>query len=260
MSATTRPAPVTGTSGYVSTLETSLSAGQLFAVATVISGARAGAHLFVSLDGRCSGSLGDEALEAQVASDAPALIRQELSETRAYGDVEVFIETYAPPPRLVIVGGVHTAIPLAQFARTLGFHVTVVDGRGRFATRERFPDVDELIVEWPDDVIPRLQIDGSTYVVILTHDPKFDLPTLKALSTTAPRYIGAMGSRETRRQHMQELREQGVPEEFLNTVYGPVGLDLGGRTPEEMALAIMAQIVAVRYHRHGGHLMHVAVE
>jgi xanthine dehydrogenase accessory factor len=185
-------------------------------------------------------------------------MRDERSETRAYGKAEVFIETFAPPPRLIIVGGVHTAIPLSQFAKILGFHVTVVDGRGRFATHERFPHVDTLLVEWPDDAIPRLAIDASTYVVILTHDPKFDLPTLTALSTTSPRYIGAMGSRETRRQHMQELREQGIPNEFLKTVYGPVGLDLGARTPEEMALAIMSEIVAVRYHRQGGHLKPVS--
>src|SRR5207249_2931399 len=132
--------------------------------------------------------------------------------------------------------------------------VTVVDGRGRFATRERFPDVDELIVEWPDDALPRLTINSSTYIVILTHDPKFDLPTLKALVGTQPRYIGAMGSRATRRQHMEQLRAQGVPDEFLQTVYGPVGLDIGARSPEEIALSIIAEMIAVRYGRPGGHL------
>jgi xanthine dehydrogenase accessory factor len=237
-----------------------IAAEKLFAVATVVRGENPGAKLIAYPDGTFTGALGDAALNARVVADALRLLAQEQSETIAYDSVQVFIETYAPPPRLIIVGGVHTAIPLSQFAQLLGFRVTIVDGRGRFATRERFPHADELIVEWPDEVIPRLRIDQSTYLVILTHDPKFDLPTLKALATTQPRYIGAMGSRETRRQHMDELRAQGVPEEFLKTVYGPVGLDLGGRSPAEMALAIMAQIIAVRYHRRGGHLMHVAVE
>ena len=242
-------------------LSENIAAEKIFAVATIIRAKKnVGAKLFIYPDGTSTGDLYDSSLTARVIADAVQFLAHEHSETRAYDDIQVFIETYAPPPRLIIVGGVHTAIPLSQYARILGFRVTVVDGRGRFATRERFPQADELLVEWPDDVIPRLKIDASTYVVILTHDPKFDLPTLKALSITKPRYIGAMGSRETRRQHMDELRAQGVPDEFLKTVYGPVGLDLGGRSPEEMALAIMSQIVAVRYNRMGGHLMNIAVE
>jgi xanthine dehydrogenase accessory factor len=133
--------------------------------------------------------------------------------------------------------------------------VTIVDGRGRFATRERFPTADQIVVAWPDEALAQMKIDSSTYVTILTHDPKFDIPALKALSTTAPaRYIGSMGSRETRQQHFAELRAAGVSEEFLSRVHGPIGLDLGARSPEEMALAIMGEIVAVRYSRGGGFL------
>lgn len=241
-------------SEYLELVTKNLNAKKLFSVATVLSGERAGSKLVLYPETAPQGTLGDAALDAQVTADAQDLRLQERSETRTYDGTDVFIETYTPAPRLVVVGGVHTAIPLTHIGKLLGFHVTIVDGRGRFATRERFPHADDLIVEWPDDAIPHLQIDSMTYVVILTHDPKFDLPTLKALSGTRPRYIGAMGSRETRRQHMDELRAQGVPDEFLRTVYGPVGLDLGGRSPEEMALAIMAQIVAVRYGRPGGHL------
>jgi xanthine dehydrogenase accessory factor len=242
-------------SEFLERLAANVRAEKLFAVATRVSGREPpGAHLIVYPDGATEGTLETPGLDALVRADALALLSEERSETRAYGDAEIFIETYSPPPRLIIVGGVHTAIPLTQLGKLLGFRVIVVDGRGRFATRERFPHADELIVEWPDDVIPRLRIDGMTYVVILTHDPKFDIPALKALSDTSPRYIGAMGSRETRRQHMQELRAQGVPDAFLKTVRGPVGLDLGGRTPEETALAIMAQIIAVRHGRGGGHL------
>lgn len=239
---------------WLSKISQNIAAQKIFAVATLLNGEHIGAKIIVYPDETIQGTLGDPALDARVTADAQALMSAERSETRTYDEIQIFIESYAPPPRLLIVGGVHTAIPLTHYAKILGFHVTIVDGRGRFATHERFPHADELIVEWPDDAIPHLPMDSMTYVVILTHDPKFDLPALKALSTTKPRYIGAMGSRETRRQHMDELRAQGIPDEFLNTVYGPVGLDLGGRSPEEMALAIIAQIVAVRYGRSGGHL------
>lgn len=173
-----------------------------------------------------------------------------------YGDAEIFIEVFSPKPKLIICGGVQTAIPLTEYAQSLGFHVTIIDGRAHFATRERFPTADKIIVEWPKDALAQLKIDSSTYVAVLTHDPKFDIPALAALSKTAlaPRYIGSMGSRETRKQHFAELRAMGVSEEFLSRVHGPIGLDLGGHTPEEMALAIVAEIVAVRYGRRGGFL------
>lgn len=248
-------------SEFLNRLAENLRTEKVFALATRVNGnENIGAHLFVYPDGSFENTLGDADLDARVLADARALLANERSETREYGENQVFIETYIPAPRLIIVGGVHTAIPLTQYAKILGFRVTVVDGRSRFATRERFPHVDELIVEWPDEAIPHLPMDAMTYVVILTHDPKFDLTALKALSTTQPRYIGAMGSRETRRQHMEELRAQGVTDEFLKSVYGPVGLDLGGRSPEEMALAIIAQMIAVRYQRGGGHLMRGADE
>jgi len=228
----------------------------LCAVATIVSGANIGAKMLVYSDERESGDLRDPELTASVARDARQLMQAEQSENRVYGDVQVFIETFAPMPKLIIFGGVHTAIPLTQFAQSLGFRVTIVDGRGRFATRERFPTADHIIVAWPDEAIAqtRMRIDSSTYVAILTHDPKFDIPALKTLSTTHPRYIGSMGSRETRKQHFAELRAAGVSEEFLAQVYGPIGLDLGARTPEEMALAIIAEILAVRYGKSGGFL------
>jgi xanthine dehydrogenase accessory factor len=240
---------------WLSTIEQNLATEKLFATATLLSAnGAAAAKLLVYPDGSFEGKLPSPDLQSQVIADARELMQQETSLTRTYGEQQVFIEVFAPPPRLIIVGGVHTAIPLSQYAKILGFRVTIVDGRGRFATRERFPDVDEIIVEWPDEAMPRLRIDNSSYVVILTHDPKFDLPTLKALAQRKARYVGAMGSRETRRQHMEQLRDEGVPEAFLGSVYGPVGLDLGARSTEEVALAIMAEIVAVRNGRPGGHL------
>lgn len=236
-------------------LKRNLTEEILCAVATIVSGARVGVKMIVYPDGRAVGDLGDATLSVTVARDAQLLMREECSENRVYGDAEIFIEVFAPKPKLVIFGGVHTAIPLTQFAQALGFRVTIVDGRGRFATRERFPTADEIIVAWPDEAIAQMKIDSSTYIAVLTHDPKFDIPALKALSTTVPpRYIGSMGSRETRKQHFDELRAQGVSEEFLARVHGPIGLDLGARSPEEMALAILAEIVAVRYGRSGGFL------
>lgn len=235
-------------------LKRNIATETLCAQATVVSGSNIGAKMIVYPDARISGDLGDPGLTTQVVRDATALMRREQSENRAYGSEEIFIEVFAPKPKLIIFGGVHTAIPLTQFAQALGFGVTIVDGRSRFATRERFPTADEIIVAWPDEAIAEMKIDASSYVAILTHDPKFDIPALKALSTSTPRYIGSMGSRETRRQHFEELRAMGVTEEFLAQVHGPIGLDLGARSPEEMALAIIAEIVAVRYGREGGFL------
>ncbi len=226
----------------------------LCAVATVVSGANTGSKLLVEADGKTLGDLGNAELNAQVARDARQLMLEEKPEHRAYGEVEIFIDVFAPRPRLLIFGGVHTAIPLTQIAQLLGFHVTIVDGRERFATRERFPTADHIIVAWPDEAIAQMRIGPSTYVAILTHDPKFDIPALQALSKTHPRYIGSMGSRETRKQHFAELRAHGVSDEFLATVHGPIGLDIGARTPEEMALAVIAEIIAVRYGHSGGPL------
>jgi xanthine dehydrogenase accessory factor len=242
--------------GIFEDLKHNLADETLCAVATIVSGrSNVGAKLMLYSDGRAQGDLGNPGLNDEVTRAAQRLMQLEKSENRVYGDAEVFIEVFAPKPKLIIFGGVHTAIPLTRFAQTLGFRVTIVDGRGRFATRERFPTADQIVVAWPDEALAQMKIDSSTYVTILTHDPKFDIPALKALSTTAPaRYIGSMGSRETRQQHFAELRAAGVSEEFLSRVHGPIGLDLGARSPEEMALAIIGEIVAVRYSRGGGFL------
>jgi len=239
---------------WLNEIARAIQADALCALATIVRGANVGAKMMVYDDARVVGDLGDAPLNAQVARDAQNALQRESPENRAYGDTEIFIDVFAPKPKLVIIGGVHTAIPLTQLAQALGFHVTIVDGRARFATRERFPTADEIIVAWPDEAMAQLKIDSSTYVAILTHDPKFDIPALKALSTLNPRYIGAMGSRETRAQHLAELRAMGVSEEFLARVHGPIGLDIGARTPEEVALSILAEMVAVRYGRSGASL------
>jgi xanthine dehydrogenase accessory factor len=168
--------------------------------------------------------------------------------------IEVFVEPFLPPPVLVIVGGVHTAIPLTLFAKELGFYVIVVDPRSKFANRDRFPEADEVLLEWPDEAFLHLAVDKATYVVLLTHDPKIDEPTLAAALKTEAAYIGAIGSRGTHAARFERMAAWGVTREQLERVYAPIGLDLGGRTPEETALCIIAEVVAVKNGRSGGSL------
>jgi xanthine dehydrogenase accessory factor len=158
-----------------------------------------------------------------------------------------FIEPLKRPPHLVIIGAIHIAIPLHSLAKLMGYRVTVIDARARFATKERFPDADEVIVAWPDEAMAGLEIDSSTYVVILTHDPKFDLPALRAVLAAAPGYIGAIGSRKTNRNRFDALLAEGFTADQLAKVHGPIGLDLGGRGAEETALGILAEITATRF-------------
>ena len=158
-----------------------------------------------------------------------------------------FIEPFRRPAHLVIVGAIHIAIPLHRLAKLMGYRVTVVDARAKFATKERFPEADELIVAWPDEAMAGLAIDNSSYVVILTHDPKFDLPALRSVLGKEVGYIGAIGSRKTNSNRFDALRSEGFTEEQLSRVHGPIGLDLGGRGAEETALGILAEITATRF-------------
>ena len=179
--------------------------------------------------------------EAELIQGSPA--GSELA--RRTGDV--FTEPFRRPAHLVIVGAIHIAIPLHRLAKLMGYRVTIVDARAKFATRERFPEADDLIVAWPDEAMSRLSIDNSTYVVILTHDPKFDLPALRSVLTKDAGYIGAIGSRKTNANRFDALRAEGFTEEQLSRVHGPIGLDLGGRGAEETALGILAEITATRF-------------
>ena len=158
-----------------------------------------------------------------------------------------FIEAFRRPAHLVIVGAIHIAIPLHRLAKLMGYRVTVIDARAKFATKERFPEADELVVAWPDEAMSNITLDNSTYVVILTHDPKFDLPALRSVLGKDVGYIGAIGSRKTNENRFAALRKEGFTEEQLAHVHGPVGLDLGGRGAEETALGILAEITAVRF-------------
>ena len=196
-----------------------------------------------------SGSIHPE-LDGTLMADAGRLLADERSETIAYeapgGTVEVFIQSFPPPQQVVIVGAVHVAIPLAKIAKMLGYEVTVTDPRGVFAAPARFPEADRLIVEWPEDAFKQIELNTSTSVVVLTHDPKLDLPaTLAALQSPA-RYVGAIGSRTTTAQRKIDLADMGASEEQLARLHSPIGLKIGSRTPAEIALSIMAEIVATR--------------
>src|SRR5205823_3988456 len=164
----------------------------------------------------------------------------------------MFLEPFPRPPELFIFGGSHVAIPLTSLASAIGFRVTVVDARSKFADRDRFPEARRVIHAWPDEILKDLPMDGSTYVVILTHDPKFDDPTITAALRGRPRYIGAIGSKKTHRDRVARLVEAGVTPGELERVHAPIGLDLGAQTAEETALAILAQMVAVRHGKQGG--------
>ena len=170
------------------------------------------------------------------------------------GEARVFLEAFAPPPRLYVVGATHTAIPLCRMARQLGFRVSVIDPRSTFATEERFPDADELILAWPDEALDAASLDAHSSVLTLIHDPKFDIPALEHALRSPARYIGALGSRATHQARRARLRERGFSDDDLARIRAPIGLDLGARTPEEIALAILAEVVAVRHDRGGGAL------
>ncbi|WP_433521086.1 XdhC family protein [Nocardia pseudovaccinii] len=162
------------------------------------------------------------------------------------GEVMVFVESYVPPPRMIVFGAIDFAAAVTRIGRFLGYHVTVCDARPVFATRARFPDADEIVVQWPDRYLARTQVDARTVLCVLTHDAKFDIPLLEVALRLPVAYVGAMGSRRTHEDRMAGLRAAGVTESELAQLHSPIGLDLGARTAEETAVSIAAEIVAVR--------------
>ncbi|MER5457195.1 XdhC/CoxI family protein [Micromonospora sp. NPDC002389] len=201
---------------------------------------------------RVAGSLGDPDLDRAVAQQAAGMLAQGSTGTVHLGthgeqrrdEVSVFVQSYVPPPRMIVFGAIDYAAAVARIGRFLGHHVTLCDARPVFATRKRFPDVDDLVVRWPHEYLAETTVDERTVLCVLTHDPKFDVPLLQVALRTPARYIGAMGSRRTHDDRMRRLREAGVDEDTLARLRSPIGLDLGARTPEETAVAIAAEIVA----------------
>ena len=167
---------------------------------------------------------------------------------------KVFADVFGPPPRLLVFGAVDTAEELCRLARQLGWRTIVADARGKFATRERVPSADRVIVAWPEEALAQVQPGSDTAVVVLTHDDKFDLPALKGALETDALYVGALGSRRNQARRRERLVEAGVSEDALERIAGPCGLDIGAATPAETALSIMGEILAVRAGREGGPL------
>ena len=229
------------------------------ALVSILDGADAAAKLLVRADGSTVGGLGDSALDSAALTAAEELIWVERSERREVGDVTLFVDVTAPAPRLVIVGAVDYASSLARLARAAGWRPFVCDPRSQFATEERFPDAETVIAAWPAEAFKRIGgIDRATYVAVLTHDPKLDDAALEIAARSDAPYVGAMGSRRAQAQRRERLLAAGLDEDLIDRIAAPIGLDLGAMTPEETALSIMAEVVAVRHGRAGGRLSHAA--
>jgi xanthine dehydrogenase accessory factor len=231
---------------------------------TVVDGPGAGDKLLLVEGEATVGQLADPDLHRVVHRDAEAALAAGATSVRRYGAcgeaneeaVTVFFDVYAPPPRLLIFGAVDFTAALVRVAKVLGFHVTVCDAREVFATKARFPLADEVVVDWPHRLLEQqgAALGPADAVCVLTHDAKFDVPAIVAALGTAAGYIGAMGSRRTHDDRVRRLREAGVDDLGLARLHAPIGLDLGARTPEETAIAICAEIIAVRTGRPGSSL------
>jgi len=238
------------------------------ALATVVAGPGLGGKLLVRPDEPPEGTLGDEDLDRVVARDTLAELDAGRSGVRHYGphgearqdEVTVFVEAFAPPPQMLIFGAVDFTAALVRIAKVLGFRVTVCDAREVFATTQRFPFADEVVVDWPHRLLERVgdALGPRDAVCVLTHDHKFDVPAIVAALATNVGYLGAMGSRRTTEERNKRLEEAGVDPAVLKRVHAPIGLDIGARTPEETAVSICAEIIATHTGKGAQSLREVA--
>ncbi len=235
-----------------------VGAGRPVATATVISGpGQAGARRIIwDGDRGSAGSLGSgDRLDEAVDDDARGMLAQGLTGIRRYGpdgerrrdELSVFVQSFAPPPRMLVFGAIDFAAAVARAGKFLGYRVTVCDARPVFATSSRFPDADEVVTDWPHRYLSGISTDSRTVICVLTHDPKFDVPLLEVALRLPAAYIGAMGSRRTHDDRLARLREAGLTEGELARLRSPIGLDLGARTPEETAVAIAAELIQLRW-------------
>jgi xanthine dehydrogenase accessory factor len=230
--------------------------GEPVAVATVIAGpGTVGARRIIKPDS-AAGSLGTgDRLDQAVDDDARGMLAQGLTGVRRYGahgerrgdDLSVFVHSFAPPPRMLVFGAIDFAAAVARVGKFLGYRVTVCDARPVFATKARFPEADEVMVEWPHRYLAGTPVDERTVICVLTHDPKFDVPLLEVALRTPAGYIGAMGSRRTHSDRLARLREAGLSGAELARLRSPIGLDLGARTPEETAVSVAAELIQLRW-------------
>lgn len=240
-----------------------IRAGLPVAVATVVDGpdTQRGQRLIVRAD-TVQGSLGSQRLNDAVRDDARGLLVQGRTRILRYGtegerrvdDIGVFVASYAPRPRMIVFGAIDFASAVARVGSFLGYRVTVCDARPIFATTKRFPDADEVIVDWPHRYLANTEVDERTVICLLTHDPKFDVPLLEIALRLPIGYIGAMGSRRTHEDRLTRLRELGLTEAELSRLHAPIGLDIGARTPEETAISVAAEIIGTRWGGTGAQL------
>ncbi len=239
-------------------LRTAIDRAEPVAALTVLRGPGVGRKMLVFSD-FVSGSLGDPDLDEAATVQARQLLLEGRSETldlpTSGGEkAEIFFESFPAPPTLIIFGAVHVAQALSRFAKPLGFRIVIVDVREKLATAERFPDADEIVTAWPDVALDAMTVDQNACIAILSHDPKFDEPALLGSLKTPAVYIGAVGSRSTNVDRRERLRAAGVEDEQIARIRGPIGLDIGASTPDEMAISILGEIIAVRNGRTGGPL------
>ena len=241
-------------------LAAAIRAEEAVALATVIAGPGQGGKLLVGPGRTPVGSLGNADLDRVVVRDALGELAAGTTVVRHYGEhgearetvVAVFVESFAPPPQMLVFGAVDFTAALVRVAKVLGYRVTVCDARPVFATAQRFPQADEVVVDWPDRLLRRVGggLTARDAVCVLTHDAKFDVPALVAALATDVGYIGAMGSRRTHAERIARLEEAGVDAASLLRIRAPIGLDIGARTPEETAVSICSEIIAQRTGRH----------
>src|ERR687884_578681 len=247
--------------GLLKRWHASLAEQSPVAVATLIEGPGIGGKILITPEDHV-GSSGNEDLDRAIIETARGMLEGGSTGTRHYGprgqrrmeDVTVFIQSFAPPPGMYVFGAIDFASAVAKIGKFMGYRVTVCDARAVFATRERFPSADEIVVAWPDEFLKTAPADTRTVICVLTHDPKFDVPVLKEALKTPAGYIGAMGSRRTHDNRTARLKEEGVTNEELARISSPIGLDIGARTPEETAVAIAGEIIALRTGHSGGRL------
>ena len=242
----------------------SVEAEEPVAVATIVTSPDStalGRHLVVRPDS-VEGSLGTDRLDETVSADARGLLASGTTGFLRYGPegerlgdgLEVFVASMAPPPRMYIFGAIDFSAALCRVGKVLGFRVTVCDAREIFATPRRFPDADEVVVDWPHRWLASPPVDRRTVICVRTHDPKLEVPALEVALRTEAGYVGAMGSRRTHEDRLRRLKEAGMTDEEIARLRSPIGLDLGARTPEETAISIAAEVIQERWGGSGEHL------
>ena len=237
-------------SGVTGRLLQAIEQNERAVVFTVIEGEALGAKALVLEGGEAIG----DGVPREALDQADELIRAARNRLLELESGRVFAEVYGPPPRLVIIGAVDTADALCQAANLLGWETIVADARAKFATRDRMPHADRVIVEWPEEALAQVAPDHATAILVLTHDAKFDIPALKAALSTEAFFVGALGSRRNQERRREKLLAEGVDEGELDRISGPCGLDIGADSQPETALSILAEIVALRAGRSGGRL------